>query len=57
MKVQTRDTDRFIKQELKFMGKFLSSSNKKLLEFLAREAQRKANSIIETKKDEESPKR
>jgi len=56
MKVQSRDTGIFIKQELKFMGEFLKSSNNKLLEFLAREAQRKAaSSILENKKGEEEP--
>jgi hypothetical protein len=55
MKVQSRDTGIFIKQELKFMGEFLKTSNNKLLEFLAREAQRKAASIIDHKKDEEEP--
>ena len=38
------------------MGEFLKSSNNKLLEFLAREAQRKAaSSILENKKGEEEP--
>lgn len=46
MKVQSRDTGIFIKQELKFMGEFLKSSNNKLTEFFAREAQRKAASIL-----------
>jgi hypothetical protein len=37
------------------MGEFLKSSNNKLLEFLAREAQRNAASILENKKGEEEP--
>ena len=41
LKVKTRDTEKFIRQEQSFMGSYLGLSNKQLTEFLIQEKTRK----------------